>query len=340
LNSSTPFVSIIIPVSRDETVLRRCLASLETLSYHNFEVLLIAQKEVLTSNSKLTTKSIVTDQASPSIKRNIAVKAAEGEILAFIDDDVQVQADWLSKIVDLLSTNGQLIVGGPNIELRKEYPYRIASAIQQNPLTEGLISHRKLSTEYQVVGIHDLPLCNLALTKQAFNHIGGFNEEISYYLDDVEFLYIAKHLGYRLESHKALAVQHDIRPAMIAYLKYKLKSRYEIGRVFPLYHCCYADALQIKLVFLSYIFIPISYLLFPASLFFLLFALYYIVVFLSTLKKKETLSDLLVIPLGVVLTHLAMYLGFTAGLLAGIYHFPKESSLKAQREKRFSFFNK
>ncbi|KWT90143.1 glycosyltransferase family 2 protein [Candidatus Magnetominusculus xianensis] len=336
-------VSIIIPVGRDNTTLLNCLKSLNAMVDKPKEVILVGKHAAIelpaSLNINLNIKFMTTEPAiSPSVKRNRAAQTAQCGILCFIDDDVLVPENWISVIVEHLKGNPRDIVGGPNRDFRQDYRYRLPSAIQENYLTEGLVSHKNLQSNLRTVGIHDLPLCNVSMLRETFIDIGGFNEDITYFLDDVEFNYIAVNLGYRLVMLSALQVQHDIRPAFSPYFYYKYKTRYEIGKVFPLYYCLYTDTFQIMLVLLSYIAGPLLILYGGYKILLAFGIIYFIAVIVSSLKYVKEYKLFLSLPLGIFITHIMVYFGFTFGLIRGIFNWHNLQKLIIQKKERFKRF--
>lgn len=103
----TPFVSVVIS-TRDRTEsLERCLDSLAVLEYPNYEIIVVDN-----APSTDATRRLIERFASPhqirylleiqpglAIAHNRGALLAEGDILAFTDDDVEVQPDWLDQIV-------------------------------------------------------------------------------------------------------------------------------------------------------------------------------------------------------------------------------------------------
>ncbi len=334
--SSIESTSIIIPVSRNDEILQRCLESLKTLYEPPTEVLIVGSRkpEVLMQGLNITFIECV--ERSPSIRRNLGVRNAKGDIFCFIDDDVQVTPGWLSGIVSILSKNPDEIIGGPNRDFRKDFRFRYPSAIQANILTEGILSRKKMSTTKRSVGIHDLPLCNVAMRKHVFEKVGGFNEYIPYFLDDVEFNFIAENQDIHLMLYDKLEVGHDIRPAWWPYLKYKFLTRWEIGKIMPIYSCLYTKSFQIKLVFATYLLIPIlfiDYRIFGFAVFIYLFVLC-----ASALPFRKDIPVFLLLPAGVFATQCLMYTGFTAGIIWGYMNYLKLRRLIPQKEKRFARF--
>lgn len=333
-------VSVIIPVSRSSESLYKCLNSLAKQVMTDFELILVGETDNIKIPENLNVITINEKNTSPSIRRNIAVKVSKGKILCFLDDDTEVSEDYLMKIVKRIDKDEKMIIGGPNYDKRKEYRYRFSSAIQSCFLTEGLLSHKEMKSTKKEVGIHDLPLCNIAMSREIYNRIGGFNEKISYYLDDVEFHYIAKKLGYKLVSYQDLEIQHDIRPSFLPYFKYKWNSRYEIGKVFPIYYELYLDSFQIKAVLLSYILFTLFIFLiflYPTLIFIpsFLIILYITLLLISALLYYKDVTVSILLPFGIFITHLAMYFGFTIGLIKGILNYSELKKLLSQKYERY-----
>ena len=227
------------------------------------------------------------------------------------------------------------ILGGPNKDMRSDFRFRLPRAIQENFLTEGLISHSALKEDSREVGIHDMPLCNMAMLRKTFEEIGGFNEKVTYYLDDVELNYIAVKLGHKLVMCNNLTVQHNIRPAFLPYFWYKWKTRKIIGEVFPVYYCLYLDSFQIKTVLFSYFVVPMLFLWCGTKPFILLGSIYFIGIIVSSLKYIRDWPVFICLPASLCITHVMMYSGFTAGLLNGICGFFNLKKLISQKNERF-----
>ena len=101
-----PRISVIIPTCDRSEDLRRCLRSLTSVAYTNWEVLVIDQspndgareavadfEDALPSLAyrRLTVKGL-------SRARNLGSRLASGDLIAFVDDDCTVEPDWLQTI--------------------------------------------------------------------------------------------------------------------------------------------------------------------------------------------------------------------------------------------------
>jgi hypothetical protein len=102
-----PRISVVIPsiVERIDE-LERCLASIGALDYPDFEVVLVDNRRSVPDEDALPSLMLgrpwlrVVRQAIPGISaaRNKGVEQANGEIIAFTDDDVRVEQQWLRAI--------------------------------------------------------------------------------------------------------------------------------------------------------------------------------------------------------------------------------------------------
>jgi glycosyltransferase involved in cell wall biosynthesis len=330
--------SVITPVSRQLGILKEYLDSFLPLPQDTFEIILVGDVKVTDVPHPLDIKFIPQRHPSQSLRRNIGVAHAATNLLCFLDDDVQVNKLWFETLINWFSStiHSRDILGGPSVDERTGFRIQLASAIESDFLTEGLIKRR--SQLFTQVGIHGLPLCNMVCRRDVFNHIGGFNENISVYLDDVEFNYIARKLGYRFIFHKDMQVQHRIRPAWLPYLRYKWETRYEIGKIIPLYYCLYQDTFQLKLILASYIGLPLMLIFFPGHAWFVLLCLYLFFAFVSALKHIKSVIVFFLLPFGLLLTHIMIYSGFTCGLICGILMFPQSQKLIKQKNDRFRKF--
>ena len=114
-----PFVSVIIPVRNDAERLARCLDSLVKQNYpaDRFEIIVIDNGSTDASAAVAKSRG-ATVLCHPGLRvgalRNRGVQVAQGTILAFVDSDHEVPADWLLKAVEGLASDREvLMIGSP-----------------------------------------------------------------------------------------------------------------------------------------------------------------------------------------------------------------------------------
>jgi len=165
-------ISIIIPSYHSQSFISECIKSLNAQeTEEKFEILVINSSQDETSKIlKTNFPSIRIFQLEKRIfagtARNIGIKKAKGEILAFIDADCKASTDWLSKIV-FWHKKGYKAVGGSlvnesidNLYSRAEYPLEILEFSSNNPRRE----------------VKFVSAANCSFTREVFDNYGLFPE--------------------------------------------------------------------------------------------------------------------------------------------------------------------
>ncbi len=99
-----PFFSIIIPAHNEEGYIRETLHSINSSTYQNFEVLVVANgctdktEEIVRKRADERVKLFSLAEANVSKARNFGADLAQGEILLFLDADTKLHAHSLQRI--------------------------------------------------------------------------------------------------------------------------------------------------------------------------------------------------------------------------------------------------
>ena len=110
--AGAPFVSIIIPTHNRPERIAACLQSLLALEYPCYEIIIVDNAPGTSDTADLIQRTyqdgnqvryIREDRPGPSFARNAGIMAARGALLAFVDDDVVVDAHWLTELVRAFS---------------------------------------------------------------------------------------------------------------------------------------------------------------------------------------------------------------------------------------------
>ena len=141
--------------------------------------------------------------------QNCAIGIAQGKVLVFFDDDVEVTPHWLSVAKDFFRDNGFDAMQGPilvppdiqnNQEfLRAQYKFRTINFVQYRP---------------SIKEIRTLTGANMAIRRETFAQIGLFNERLgpgrSGISEDVEFAARLVRNGGRIGYNPQAAVYHEV----------------------------------------------------------------------------------------------------------------------------------
>jgi hypothetical protein len=136
------------------------------------------------------------------------MEAAEGEIVAYLDDDAYPDTHWLSFLAEGFAAAPHAAVGGPNV-LPDEVGL-VADCVFSAP---GGPAHVLLSDDRA----EHLPGCNLAIRKHALQKIGGFDPRFRAAGDDVDLCWRLQEAGWTLGFRPAAMVWHQRRDTVAGY---------------------------------------------------------------------------------------------------------------------------
>ncbi len=223
----SPRVSVVVCAYNAERTMDACMASLRTLNYPNYEVVVVndGSKDrtlAITEEHKAVydahpdgPRMIVISQENKglSVARNVGAAASTGEIIAYTDSDCVPDPDWLAFLVYKFVRSGFVAVGGPNFPPPE--PSLVPAAVAVSP---GGPTHVLLNDE---VAEH-IPGCNMAFTKKALEEIGGFEPVFAAAGDDVDLCWRLQNRGYAIGFSPAATVWHYRRNTVQAYLKQQM----------------------------------------------------------------------------------------------------------------------
>lgn len=321
-----PPISVIIPVKELTDYLRHeNLPAMSEQTYKNFEVIVLPNK--LSSEDKTLLlkypwlKIIPTGKITrPAQKRDIGVTNANGNIIAFIDDDAYPEKNWLKNATQIFDQKKVDAVCGPGLlPLKVNYWEKIFDAILQSPFGSGGYRYRFIKDTARYVD--DYPSMNFLIKKNVFEKLGGFNNEYwpgedSKLCEDLVY----KKRG-KIFYHPEVCVYHHRRDNLMGFLKQHANYGYHRGAFFA-----HGDknsrrlSYLIPTLFVVYLFIYLLICLFvyffylPPSIFYLLslpLFLYFLLAFIFLSKS------LLAIPI-LFLTHVIYGTMFIKGFIVGL----------------------
>jgi hypothetical protein len=151
--------------------------------------------------------------AGLSAARNAGAAAATGEVFAFTDDDCEPDLEWVARLRRVFAEGRFAAVGGPNLPPSpRTWQEAVVCA------APGAPSHVMLDDEEA----EHLPGCNLAVTRAAFEAIGGFDPAFQTAGDDVDFCWRLRDAGFRLGFAAGAFVWHWRRPSVRMFLRQQI----------------------------------------------------------------------------------------------------------------------
>ena len=174
-----PLVSIVIACPKRSWMLDECLVAIRAQSYEKWECIVLPDGTTGTDGTDATERVrwIPTGKVRPAEKRNIGIREAKGEIVAFIDDDAYPDAHWLEYAIKYFGEPEIGAVGGPGVTPPGDKRLaRIGGRVYDNWLVSGNYNYR-----YKAGGVRmdvdDYPSCNLFVRKDLLDKIGGYRTD-------------------------------------------------------------------------------------------------------------------------------------------------------------------
>ncbi|MEM7673753.1 MAG: glycosyltransferase family 2 protein [Verrucomicrobiota bacterium] len=251
----TPKASIMIPMRDQADVTKQCIDSIfEKSSYENFEILILdndsqlpATREYFEEIAK-NPKIRIISYPKPfnySAINNFGASHAAGDILVLLNNDIEViSGDWIEELVRHAVRPEIGCVGA-----KLYYP---DDTIQHAGVIVGIggvAGHSQKHLDREAYGYHSRLLTTqnytavtaacLAIRKETYQELDGFDENLAVAFNDVDFCIRADKKGYRnlwtphceLYHHESKSRGQDDTPAKAARFKSEityLKSKHDL----------------------------------------------------------------------------------------------------------------
>ena len=229
-------VSIVIAYPAPTPNLDEALAGIAAQDYEQYEVILLPDDASGQYSHDKKIREIPTGPVRPAEKRNIGIAAANGSIVAFLDDDAFPVADWLTRALEHFSRPNVVALGGPGCTPGNDsYLAKVGGLVYANPLVSGSYRYRYMSE--RVREVDDYPSCNLFVRTDALRELGGFRTEYWPGEDTYLCMELVHTLKGRIVYEPWAIVYHHRRPLFMPHLRqigrYALHRGY-FARHFPL----------------------------------------------------------------------------------------------------------
>ncbi|MGA2681836.1 MAG: glycosyltransferase [Candidatus Bathyarchaeia archaeon] len=219
-----PHVSVVIPTKNSSSTLSNCLQSLVRQEYTNFEIIVVdghSKDNTIEIAKKYTNKVFFEEGETRASGCNVGIQHAQGDIIAFTDDDCEVPKDWLTQIVSNFEDETLDVLGGSTKTPEKSSKIEKAFGAVQNDLlslTNSWESTRAACDN--VIG------CNSAYRKATLIDAGGFNEKLPT-AEETELHFRLKQAGKQIRYLGSLFVVHNRRCSVRQY--WKQQFRFGVG---------------------------------------------------------------------------------------------------------------
>jgi GT2 family glycosyltransferase len=232
-----PRISVVVCTHNGAKTLPFCLRGLSELEYPDFEVIVVddGSTDASAEIAKAFGVTVIsTENHGLASARNLGLRFATGEIVAYLDDDASPDAHWLHYLTLGFQDGGYAAVGGPNLPPPDAGALGGCVADAPGGPTHVLVSDREAE---------HIPGCNMAFRKKALEDLGGFDPRFRVAGDDVDICWRLSAAGELLGFSPAAFVWHRPRDSIRAYwrqqrgygraealLERKWPEKYDAGR--------------------------------------------------------------------------------------------------------------
>src|SRR6266545_40214 len=208
---SWPRVSVVICSHNGERTLRHCLEGLCRLAYRDYEVIVVddgSTDRTAAIAQEYDCRLIRTRNRGLGSARNTGLRAATGEIVAYLDDDACPDPHWLNYLAATFLRSEHAAVGGPDVA-----PPRDGLAAECIARVPGGPAHALLAGHQA----RYLSGCNMAFRRECLEAIGGFDPRFRAAGDAVDVCWRLLDRGWTLGESPAAMVWHHRRNSVGAY---------------------------------------------------------------------------------------------------------------------------
>jgi hypothetical protein len=215
--------SIVVSTFNRAESLARTLESFRALEYPAFEVIVVNgpstdDTEAVLESFGTGIKTATCPSRNLSESRNIGIRLASGDVVAFIDDDAYPDPAWVDRLAEGFSDDEVAAVGGPvydhtgaRLQARYSLATRFGDARVSNEVNPTDFLNAPSSHEFvYTIGT------NSAFRYDCLVEVGAFDEEYEYYLDETDLCcrlvdrgWVVKALDDGFVYHKFL--ESDVR---------------------------------------------------------------------------------------------------------------------------------
>jgi len=205
--------SVVVCSYNGSRTIGECLENLSRLEYSNYEVIVVDDGS--TDNTaeiaqRFNVNLLRTENQGLSAARNTGREHAQGEIVAYIDDDAYPDPHWLNYYNSAFQSSSHALIGGPNLSPLHDPP--VAQCVARSP---GGPSHVLLT---DTLAEH-VPGCNMVFRKSCLEEVGGFDPVFRTAGDDVDICWRIQEKGWTIGFAPAAVVWHHRRSSVLAYCR-------------------------------------------------------------------------------------------------------------------------
>jgi GT2 family glycosyltransferase len=233
--------SVVVPTYDRPTALARTLEALRAMDFpaDQLEIVVVDTGPNKSASERVASASGARYLAGPDLgvafARNHGARAASGELLMFVDDDIVVDKENLRQHEAIHMSHERCVVSG-----HWEYEPELRRKLESSPLGRWRLGYEDFYNRAPgvdgdgrqgQVNATTLTTQNLSFKAQAFWSLGGFDERFPVGAEDQDITWRAARAGYRLVYDYDIRIVHNDQHSDLAALCVR-QERGAIGLVY------------------------------------------------------------------------------------------------------------
>ncbi|MCX5699837.1 MAG: glycosyltransferase [Candidatus Omnitrophica bacterium] len=239
MNYLSQCVSIIIVTKNRPDMINRCLDRLYKQYAADVQIIVVdsssnslSKEAVFSKYPKTIYLCIPNGKNNRHLAKNLGIKNATGDIVAFLDDDSIVQDGWLEACVESYTSDD--IGGTGGIIIDTNSPQEAYGTDQIGTITFNGTRIGNFNKDPQkIIEVEHLRGCNMSFRRAVLQQIGGFdlNYTGSNVLEETDLSVRVRKAGYKIIFNPKMAVIHTAAPReSILRTTFNLRREFYIAR--------------------------------------------------------------------------------------------------------------
>jgi len=220
MNINYPSVDIIICSYNDKKLTVKCIDSLQTLSYPNFQIILVddcsTDDSVNFFRGKYPTITIVKNKKNlgPAKTRNVGIEVSKAKYVVTMDNDAILSQNWLTKMITIMESDKEIGQAVGKILFADNFKKIAAAGGSMRFRGKGYdIGFGELDADRKYNKIRCvLYACTASsiIRRKALNKVGGFCSLYYHGYEDTDLSLLLNIAGYKVMYYPKIISYHEL----------------------------------------------------------------------------------------------------------------------------------
>jgi len=224
-------ISVIIINHNGREFLERCFTSLLKTDYDNFEIIFVDNAstddsvQYISNNFRDKRIAVVLNDRNCGVPggRNIGFKSSRGEYIVFLDNDTEVDSEWLKELVKVFEGDSKIAVAQCkllNMVVRNKFDHAGDYLTPFGFLFERSNQAMDMGQFDKIDDIFSAKGAATMIRSPVFRELGMYDDSYFMYLEETDFCFRVWLSGYRVVFSPKSVVWHAFNTPLKQYHKY------------------------------------------------------------------------------------------------------------------------